>query len=222
MERHMLSGHMSFLKKRNLLIIYVVLISEGIRKEMLPIEDEIIIDRYIVRDESAISYTADKYGKQLVAIANRICDDLDIAEECENDTYLRAWNSIPPHEPRGYFFTFLAKITRNLALDRYRESNRLKRSATIVELTGELSEIIAGNDDATANAESEELKNYINSFLRTLHKEKRNVFIRRYWYMDSVAEIADRYGISEGKIKTILFRVRNGLRQYLKKEGYYI
>ena len=158
---------------------------------MLPIEDEIIIDRYIVRDESAISYTADKYGKQLVAIANRICDDLDIAEECENDTYLRAWNSIPPH-------------------------------ATIVELTGELSEIIAGNDDATANAESEELKNYINSFLRTLHKEKRNVFIRRYWYMDSVAEIADRYGISEGKIKTILFRVRNGLRQYLKKEGYYI
>jgi len=205
-----------------MLIIYVVLISEGIRKEMLPIEDEIIIDRYIVRDESAISYTADKYGKQLVAIANRICDDMDIAEECENDTYLRAWNSIPPHEPRGYFFTFLAKITRNLALDRYRESNRLKRSATIVELTGELSEIIAGNDDATANAESEELKNYINSFLRTLHKEKRNVFIRRYWYMDSVAEIADRYGISEGKIKTILFRVRNGLRQYLKKEGYYI
>lgn len=205
-----------------MLIIYVVLISEGIRKEMLPIEDEIIIDRYIVRDESAISYTADKYGKQLVAIANRICDDLDIAEECENDTYLRAWNSIPPHEPRGYFFTFLAKITRNLALDRYRESNRLKRSAAIVELTGELSEIIAGNDDATANAESEELKNYINSFLRTLHKEKRNVFIRRYWYMDSVAEIADRYGISEGKIKTILFRVRNGLRQYLKKEGYYI
>ena len=205
-----------------MLIIYVVLISEGIRKEMLPIEDEIIIDRYIVRDERAISYTADKYGKQLVAIANRICDDLDIAEECENDTYLRAWNSIPPHEPRGYFFTFLAKITRNLALDRYKESNRLKRSATIVELTGELSEIIAGNDDATANAESEELKNYINSFLRTLHKEKRNVFIRRYWYMDSVAEIADRYGISEGKVKTILFRVRNGLKQYLKKEGYYI
>lgn len=119
-------------------------------------------------------------------------------------------------------FYFSGKITRNLALDRYRESNRLKRSATIVELTGELSEIIAGNDDATANAESEELKNYINSFLRTLHKEKRNVFIRRYWYMDSVAEIADRYGISEGKIKTILFRVRNGLRQYLKKEGYYI
>ena len=189
---------------------------------MLPIEDEIIIDRYIVRDEKAISYTADKYGKQLVAIANRICDDLDIAEECENDTYLRAWNSIPPHEPRGYFFTFLAKITRNLALDRYKESNRLKRSATIVELTGELSEIIAGNDDTTANAESEELKNYINSFLRTLHKEKRNVFIRRYWYMDSVAEIADRYGISEGKVKTILFRVRNGLKQYLKKEGYYI
>ena len=185
-------------------------------------EDEIIIDRYIVRDEKAISYTADKYGKQLVAIANRICDDLDIAEECENDTYLRAWNSIPPHEPRGYFFTFLAKITRNLALDRYKESNRLKRSATIVELTGELSEIIAGNDDTTANAESEELKNYINSFLRTLHKEKRNVFIRRYWYMDSVAEIADRYGISEGKVKTILFRVRNGLKQYLKKEGYYI
>ena len=205
-----------------MLIIYVVLISEGIRKEMLPIEDEIIIDRYIVRDERAISYTADKYGKQLVAIANRICDDLDIAEECENDTYLRAWNSIPPHEPRGYFFTFLAKITRNLALDRYKESNRLKRSATIVELTGELSEIIAGNDDTTANAESEELKNYINSFLRTLHKEKRNVFIRRYWYMDSVAEIADRYGISEGKVKTILFRVRNGLKQYLKKEGYYI
>ncbi len=91
-----------------------------------------------------------------------------------------------------------------------------------MELTGELSEIIAGNDDTTANAESEELKNYINSFLRTLNKEKRNVFIRRYWYMDSVAEIADRYGISEGKVKTILFRVRNGLKQYLKKEGYYI
>lgn len=127
MERHMLSGHMSFFKIIETFIIYVVLISEGIRKEMLPIEDEIIIDRYIVRDEKAISYTADKYGKQLVAIANRICDDLDIAEECENDTYLRAWNSCLLTNHEAIFLLFLAKITRNLALDRYKESNRLKK-----------------------------------------------------------------------------------------------
>ena len=82
--------------------------------------------------------------------------------------------------------------------------------------------MIAANDDTTADMEGEELKNAINSFLRTLHKEKRNVFLRRYWYMDSVAEIADRYDISESKVKSILFRVRNGLKQYLKKEGYHL
>ena len=198
------------------------LIVKGLRKEMLPIEDGIIIDCFIARDEKAITYTAEKYGKQLASIANHICNDLDVAEECENDTYLRAWNSIPPHEPRSYFFAFLAKITRNIALDRYKEANRLKRRATMDELTNELSEMIAPNDDTTADMEGEELKNAINSFLRTLHKEKRNVFLRRYWYMESVAEIADRYDISESKVKSILFRVRNGLKQYLKKEGYHL
>ena len=189
---------------------------------MLPIEDGIIVDRFIARDEKAIFFTSEKYGKQLRSIANHICNDNDVAEECENDTYLRAWNSIPPHEPRTYFFAFLAKITRNIALDRYKESNRLKRSATMVELTLELSEMTASPYDTALDAESRELCRCINSYLRTLQEEKRNVFLRRYWYMDSIAEVAKNLGISEGKVKTILFRVRNGLKKYLKKEGYQI
>lgn len=181
-----------------------------------------IIDLFIDRDEKAILYTSQQYGSKLRQVANRIVNDETIAEECENDTYLRAWNSIPPHEPRDYFFPFLAKITRFIALDRYKESQRQKRSAEIVELTAELQAILPSKDSTASEAEGNQLSSVVSDFLRTQSEEKRNVFLRRYWYMDSIAEIAKRYRMTEGKVKTILFRERNELQKYLEKEGYYL
>jgi len=183
-------------------------------------DDAFIVDRYIARDEKAIEYTSKKYGKKLYRLANEIVNDAHTAEECENDTYLRAWNSIPPHEPRDYFFAFLAKIVRFIALDRYKEMSRQKRKAEFVELTTELEDILSGGNNTEGEIEGGQLNEAVNHFLRNLPQEKRNVFLRRYWYMDSVLDIAERYGYSEGKVKTILFRVRNDLKEYLEKEGY--
>ncbi len=199
-----------------------LLLCEPYERRKCPINDHLIIDLFIDRDEKAILYTSKQYGRKLRQIANRIVDDESVAEECENDTYLRAWNSIPPEEPRDYFFPFLAKITRFIALDRYKEANRQKRSAEFVELTAELHDILPAKDSTSAEAEGRQLRSVINDFLRQINEEKRNVFLRRYWYMDSVSEIANRYHLSEGKVKTILFRVRNELKKYLEKEGYYL
>lgn len=135
---------------------------------------------------------------------------------------MRAWNSIPPHEPRDYFFPFLAKITRFIALDRVKESTRQKRSAEFVELSQEIEGLIPTHDTTAAAVDGELLSLTINNFLRSISEEKRNIFLRRYWYMDSVSDVAKRFGISEGKAKTILFRVRNELKKHLEKEGYYL
>ncbi len=182
-------------------------------------EDSQIVSLYLSRDEAAIGQTAEKYGKRLHALAYGIVADEQTAEECENDTYMQAWNSIPPHEPKDYFYAFLARITRHIALNRCRDSDRLKRSAFICELSAEMEQCIPdpktgnpGDDMAFAEA--------INGFLGTLDTQKRNIFVRRYWYMDSVADISRRYHLSESKVKTTLFRCRNKLREYLEKEGY--
>lgn len=135
---------------------------------------------------------------------------------------MRAWNSIPPHEPRGYFFPFLAKITRFIALDRLKENTRQKRSAEFIELTQEIEGVIPSQNSTVSKFEEKLLSSTISDFLRTVSEEKRNIFLRRYWYMDSVSEIAKRFGISEGKVKTILFRLRNNLKKHLEKEGYYL
>ena len=181
-------------------------------------DDGMIVDLYLVRDEAAISNTAEKYGSRLRALAQGIVEDRQTAEECENDTYMQAWNRIPPHEPRTYLYAFLARIARHIALNRCRDEKRFKRHAEICELNAEMEQCIASPDDELRRSD-EELAGAINSFLAGLKAEKRNIFIRRYWYLDPIADIAKRYAISESKVKTTLFRCRERLREHLEKEG---
>lgn len=183
-------------------------------------DDSKIVDLYLTRDETAIGYTSEKYGIRLRTLANGIVKDFQTSEECENDTYARAWNTIPPNEPRSYLYAYLAKIIRNISLNCCRDRARLKRNAFICELSEEMEQCIPAPDDNEIRLDEAELKDLINGFLCTLSEEKRIVFLRRYWYLDSVADISRRRAISEGKVKSILFRCRNQLRKYLEKEGY--
>ncbi|MBQ4563582.1 MAG: RNA polymerase sigma factor [Lachnospiraceae bacterium] len=183
-------------------------------------EDSRIVDLYLSRDESAICETSEKYGSRLRWLSRGIVGEWETAEECENDTYYAAWNSIPPHEPRTYLYAFLARITRNLSLNCCRNCERLKRSALICELDREMEQCIPAPDDVDSRIDQLLLKDAINGFLRTLSAEKRIVFLRRYWYLDSIADISRRFAISKSKVKTMLFRVRKELREYLEKEGY--
>ncbi|MBQ6035951.1 MAG: RNA polymerase sigma factor [Lachnospiraceae bacterium] len=185
-------------------------------------DDSKIIDLYLARDESAISLTAEKYGTRLRAIANRILHDPGRSEECENDTYLAAWNSIPPNEPRTYLFSYLGRIIRHLAIDAYRKDAARKRAVLFVELTDEMSECLTDGVQAEDRLNEEELRQTINAFLSTLPELRRNVFIRRYWFFDPVSEIGTRYGLSESNVKVMLHRTREKLRKHLKKEGYMI
>lgn len=183
-------------------------------------DDPAIVELYLRRDESAIKETSCKYGRRLRSLAIGIVEEPETAEECENDTYLEAWNSIPPHEPRHYLYAFLARITRHIALNCCRDRSRLKRSGYICELSAEMEQCIPAPEDTLCRLESAELAEAINGFLATLEAEKRNIFLRRYWFLDSIPAISQRYGYSESKIKSILFRSRNKLRAYLIKEGY--
>lgn len=170
-------------------------------------DDRSIVALYLRRDETAIRQTAEKYGRRLRALAYGIVNDLQTAEECENDTYMEAWNTIPPHEPSDHFYAFLARITRHISLNRCRDRDRLKQC-------------IPAPDNSSCRMDDLALRTAINDFLGKLDEEKRNMFVRRYWFLDSVADIAKRYGISESKVKTTLFRCRNRLREHLNKEGY--
>ncbi len=181
--------------------------------------DNEIVELFLRRDEAAIERTAEKYGGRLRSLAYGIVTDRQTAEECENDAYLEAWDSIPPHEPRSYLYAFLARIVRHIGLDRCRERTRLKRSAYIVELSRELQECIPAPDDTVRLIDDMALAEAINGFLGGLSAEKRGVFIRRYFHLDSIAEISHRFGISESKVKSMLFRCRNKLRERLEKEG---
>ena len=183
-------------------------------------EDGKIIDLYLERDESALEYTAEKYGSRLNALAFHIVCDRQSAEECENDCYLKAWNSIPPHQPRDYFYAFLARITRHIAIDLCRKNSSLKRNALTVELGEELKQCLPASDAAQQGIEAEALGRILNGFLGSLSEDKRNIFVRRYWYLDSVSEISKRFGYSESKVKTTLMRCREKLRGELTKEGF--
>ncbi len=183
-------------------------------------DDDKIVELYLSRDEAAIARTAEKYGKRLRSLSYGIVNDQQTAEECENDAYMKAWNSIPPHEPRGYLYAFLGRIIRHVSLNCCRDRGRLKRSAFISELTLEMEQCIPSPDDTLCCFDDMALSKIINSFLGGLDAEKRNIFVRRYWFLDSVSAISVRYGLSESKVKTTLYRCRNRLREYLQKEGY--
>lgn len=183
-------------------------------------EDEKIVQLYMNRDEKAIRLTAEKYGFRLRAISYGITGDSETSEECENDTYLETWNRVPPSEPKEYFYTFLARITRFFSIDRCRERTSLKRKGHVVEFTDELEMCIPSLNNVEDDTEAKLLGEAISHFLYTLSDEKQVMFMRRYFYLDTVSDIAKRLSISESKVKTSLFRIRNDLRDYLTKEGY--
>ena len=183
-------------------------------------EDNQIIDLYFARSEAAIAQTAAKYGNYCYRIADNILSSREDAQECVNDTYLAAWNAIPPHEPRSYLFAFLARITRHLSLNCCRDRERLKRSAHLCELSAEMEQCLPAPDDAACRLEENELREAINGFLAKLPEEQRNLFLRRYWYLDSISDIARRFACSESKVKTTLLRCRKRLREHLEEGGY--
>ena len=183
-------------------------------------EDSVIVELYLSRDETAIARTQEKYGPRLRTVARRILDSEESAEECENDTYFEAWERIPPNEPRTYLYAFLGAITRHLAIDMCRREHSQKRRALFCELTREMGECIPGAQDVEQEAAATELSRAVSRFLETRSQAQRDVFLRRYWFFDTVPEISRRYGFTQSKIKTMLFRLREALREYLKREGY--
>lgn len=184
--------------------------------------DEMIVDLYWRRDESAIAETQQKYEKYLTKIAYNILYNLEDSMESVNDTYMRAWKAMPPHRPK-VLSTFLAKITRRVAIDMVRRHNRNKRvpSEYTTSLT-ELEECLSNGNTAETKLEEGLLATAINQYLRTIPEENRNLFIGRYFFLDSLKDAAKYCGMSEAKAKTVLYRTRLGLKEYLEKEGFYL
>ena len=182
-------------------------------------EDSDIIELYWQRDQSAIAETSEKYGKFLWNIAWNVLRSHGDAEECVNDTYLRTWNAIPPTRPYA-FRAWLGRITRNLSLDRWKQSRAEKRGSDGMEvLLGELDQCVPASHGVEQALEDQEIARLISAFLRTLSQEPRIMFLRRYWYGEDLADIARKLGCGQGKVKSSLFRTRKALRAYLEKEG---
>ena len=180
-------------------------------------EDLQIIELYLARDEAAIKETDAKYGKICFQIAHNILNNFDDSEECVNDTYLSAWNQIPPTRP-NYFMAFLCKITRNLSLKRLQFLTAEKRTSEATVSFNEIEGYVSDNQ-LRIDLDGIQLGMLLSQFLRMEKPDARNVFIRRYWFFDSVGEIAVRYSFSESKVKSMLYHTRNRLKDYLKKEG---
>ena len=179
-------------------------------------EDNKIIELYWQRDETAINQSQIKYGTYCGTIANNILHSAEDTAECVNDTWFRAWKTIPPAKP-GRLSVFLGKITRNLAIDKYRKDNAKKYGGGQVMLClEELSECI-GEDNPIEDRIA--LRDLLNTFLSNLPEKNRNIFLVRYWHLMPVNEIAQQYALSEGAVKMILQRIRNKLKDYLVKEG---
>ena len=177
--------------------------------------DSQIIALYDARDERAIAETAAKYGSFCTSIALNILQNLQDAEECVNDTWLRTWNSIPPARP-NVLKAYLGKITRNVALDKYKAARREKRGfGEIVVAFDEISEITASGYRVDDVLREKEFIALLNAFLYALPERQRNIFVRRYYYTDSVPDIAKRFGTSQANVLKILSRTRKKLKEYL-------
>lgn len=179
-------------------------------------EDAQIIALYWARNEEAITQTDTAYGRKLNTLARNILYSREDAEESVNDTYLRTWQALPPHRPR-YFFAFLATVCRRLCLDRLDWNGATKRKAVVVALTEEMEACIP-DESHDRDLEGKELGSILDAFLGTLPEETRKIFMRRYWYADTIGEIARQYGMTESKVKMQLSRTRDKLRAYLQKE----
>ena len=180
--------------------------------------DAEIVGLYLNRDEAALTETARKYGNYCYTIAFRVLGDSEDAEETVNDTYLETWNCIPPHVPT-ILSAFIGKIARRLAISKWRNKTAAKRGKNSFALSlDELSECVAADDNTTKEMEEKEVVAAINAFLRELPEAQRNVFICRYWYMDSVGDISKQFHYSESKVKSMLMRTRQKLKQKLTEE----
>lgn len=182
-------------------------------------EDSRIVDLYWQRNPQAIQETAAKYGNYCHSIAQNILGNDPDAEETVNDTYMGAWNAIPPHRP-AVLSTFLGKITRRIAIKRWQEGCAAKRGGGETALAlEELAGCIPSRSSPEKELEAAELNRLLRRFVQSLPETERKIFLCRYWYLDPVAEIAKRFGFTQSKVKSILFRTRNKLRIQLEKEG---
>lgn len=184
-------------------------------------EDMQIVDLYWQRSEEAIAQTQSKYGRYLATIAWNILQNDEDSQESVNDTYFAAWNSMPPHRP-CVLSTYLGKLTRRISIDIFRRKNREKRKDSEYALSlSELEDCIPGGNTPEEAVEAQQLGQAISAFLRTLPQDARNTFIGRYYFLDSVSEVARYCGMSQSKAKSLLYRTRCSLKAYLQKEGFF-
>lgn len=183
-------------------------------------DDKTIVDLYFLRNEDAITLTEEKYGPYCYRIAYNILTNREDAQESVSDTYLAAWNAIPPRRP-SVLATFLGKITRHISIDRWRQRTAAKRGGGEVSLAlEELSECVAGLRNVELEYERKELMKAYTRFLKDLPEVERRVFLCRYWYMESIEAIASKFGFSQSKVKMLLQRTRIKLRLRFEEEGY--
>lgn len=183
-------------------------------------DDKHIVDLYFGRDQEAIIRTDQKYGRYCYRIAYNILTNKEDAEETVNDTYVAAWHAIPPRRP-SVLSTFLGKITRHIAIDRWRARGASKRGGGEVPLAlEELGDCVAGMQNVETDYERKELVRVYVKFLDALPVTERRVFLCRYWYLESVETVAEKFGFTQSKVKTVLHRTRAKLRKQLAKEGY--
>jgi RNA polymerase sigma-70 factor (ECF subfamily) len=183
------------------------------------VEDSKIVDLYWERSEAAIGETAKKYSRYCHSVSYNILHNNEDADECVNDTYLHAWNAMPPKRP-DCLAAFLGRITRNLSLDRFRQYNAEKRGRSQAGVAiHELDEVLPSPNGVEQEIDEKELAWQLDRFLEGLPKEKRVLFVQRYWYLMPIKEMAEQSGMSESRIKSALFRIRNELRAYFEREG---
>ena len=184
-------------------------------------DDREIVELFAQKNEKGIKAAASKYGGALRQLARSLTGDRHIAEECENDTYLAAWNRIPPDDPSEHLFAYLARIVRYKAIDRFRQMKGRGDREYAGGLTKELEECLPSGESTESTVLSEELAAAINTFLEKEDEVSRDVFVRRYFFY-SIGRISARYGFTQSKVKSILFRMRKRLRAELEKGGYTI
>jgi len=184
-------------------------------------EDSKIIDLYWDRNENAIAQTAQKYGNYCHTIAYNVLSVQEDAEECVNDTYVQAWNTIPPQRPT-MFKAWLGKVVRNLALNLWDKNHAQKRYQGMDAVLDELEECIPATQTVESEIEDKELGKVISDWLRTLEEDDRNLFVRRYWGGESVNDLAEEWGITANKLAQKMFRLRNSLKSALEKEEVYL
>lgn len=208
--------------------IFPVYVSEGVLKVHAGLavkgggilEDAEIVDLYWERDERAISESDAKYGVYCYTVANNILWNQEDSKECLNDTWVKAWNAIPPQRPLA-LKPFFAKIIRNLALNRYHMQNAQKRGGNMVLIAmEELNECVSSKEDVESAYFAKVLQKDVNLFLHTLPERDCDIFLRRYFFLENTAEIARRYGMRDSNVLVILSRLRKKLKKYLRKEGY--